>query len=197
MSDEHATDWASCYHSVLYLCKYECTCMCMRCSSCSFSLQSSLQFVGSYFGWYGSIVKSIMSATKRKLELAKDILIYTHKDFIIFCHFREDGNWLLDTLSSRKHSPESLPAVIEFHRAFDALLCNNTCPLIRAAPTMLPSAFYFVNVHLVNNTDDAVHGDEPYKSDSFIKRCFCLLLSPIHFYISCQLMANLFQYFAI
>lgn len=43
----------------------------------------------------------------------------------------------------QKTSPESLSAVTEFHRAFDDLLFNNTRPLIRAAPTRLPFAFYF------------------------------------------------------
>lgn len=98
-------------------------------------------------------------------------------------HQLHDGNWLLNTLSSRKYIPIIIPAVTEFHRAFDARLYNNTPPLIWRCSDKPPFCLStLVNVHLVNNTDDTVHGDEPQASTSthkpglFVMRCSCLEL---------------------
>ena len=85
-------------------------------------------------------MKSAMSATKRKLELIGGYLdLHPQRlDHSMSSSLHEDGGWRL-----RTHSLKCLPAVNEFHRVFDALLYNNTRPLIRAALTRLPSAFYF------------------------------------------------------
>ena len=72
-------------------------------------------------------MKSTKSGAKTELEPKRDILTYTLIDFPMLCQLH-DEKWLLDTV--RNYSCESLPAVTELHRAFDALSYNNMRPLI-------------------------------------------------------------------